>query len=106
MPKVSTSWISQLLVVLTRRSSAHGGWDCSTSGFSLSGTGALISYQSTWPIDHSMGLSSTKGGQQPLVAWESLSGVEQSALETTDFGSAIVPFIPAHFTDNLAAATF
>jgi hypothetical protein len=86
--------------------SAHGNWDCSTDGFTLSGTSSLINYESIWPIDHSCGLTTTKGGQQPLVAWESLSAIEQSALETTDFGSANVPFIPAHFTNNLATATF
>lgn len=86
--------------------SAHGGWDCSTNGFALSGTSALIDYESIWPVDHSCGLTTTQGGQQPLVAWESLSTVELNALETTDFGSAIVPFIPANFANNLAAATF
>ncbi|CZR62597.1 probable NPP1 domain protein [Phialocephala subalpina] len=80
--------------------SAHGGWDCDTS-FSLSGTGPLIKYESIWPVDHSCGLTTTVGGQQPLIAWESLPAVAQSALETTDFGSAIVPFIDAHFATNL-----
>ncbi|KAJ7123740.1 npp1 domain-containing protein [Mycena epipterygia] len=86
--------------------SAHGGWDCSTDGYSLTGTSPLIKYQSIWPVDHSMGLTTTVGGTQPLIAWESLPAVAQSALSTTDFGSAIVPFIDAHFETNLAAATF
>ncbi|RFU25515.1 hypothetical protein B7463_g10821, partial [Scytalidium lignicola] len=85
--------------------SAHGDWDCTTS-FSLSGTGPLIKYQSVWPVDHSCGITSTVGGQQPLIAWESLPAVAQTALENTDFGAAIVPFIDAHFQTNLAAATF
>lgn len=86
--------------------SAHGGWDCSTDGYSLSGTGALIKYESIWPIDHSCGLTTTVGGQQPLIAWESLPTVAQTALSDTDFGSAIVPFIDAHFETNLAACSF
>ncbi|TGO18322.1 hypothetical protein BPAE_0386g00070 [Botrytis paeoniae] len=86
--------------------SAHGGWDCSTDGYSLSGTSPLIKYESIWPIDHSMGLTSTVGGQQPMIAWESLPTAAQTALETTDFGSANVPFIPSVFANNLAAATF
>ncbi|TGO47926.1 hypothetical protein BCON_0258g00050 [Botryotinia convoluta] len=86
--------------------SAHGGWDCSTDGYSLSGTSPLIKYESIWPIDHSMGLTSTVGGQQPMIAWESLPTAAQTALETTDFGSANVPFIPSAFANNLAAATF
>jgi hypothetical protein len=86
--------------------SAHGGWDCSTNGYSLSGTGPLIKYESVWPLDHSMMLTTTVGGQQRLIAWESLPTVAQTALDDTDFGSAIVPFIDAHFDTNLANASF
>jgi len=86
--------------------SAHGKWDCSTDSFSLSGTCPLIKYQSIWPLDHSCGLTSTVGGQQPLIAWESLPTVAQTALEDTDFGSANVPFKNANFANNLAAATY
>lgn len=86
--------------------SAHGGWDCATSGFSLTGTSPLIKYESVWPVNHACGLTSTVGGTQPLIAWESLPTVAQTALSNTDFGDAIVPFIDAHFTNNLAAATF
>lgn len=86
--------------------SAHGGWDCSTDGFTLDGTAPLIDYYSIWPIDHQCGLTTTVGGTQPLIAWESLPTVAQDALDTTDFGSAIVPFIDAHFDTNLGDATF
>ena len=86
--------------------SAHGGWDCSTSTYTLSGTSPLIDYYSIWPVDHQCGLTSTVGGTQPLIAWESLSEVAQTALSDTDFGSAIVPFIDANFGNNLAVATF
>jgi Necrosis inducing protein (NPP1) len=86
--------------------SAHGGWDCSTDGYTLSGTSPLIKYESIWPLDHSMWLTTTVGGQQPLIAWESLPTVAQTALDDTDFGSAIVPFINAHLDTNLANASF
>jgi len=85
--------------------SAHGGWDCTTS-FSLSGTGALIKYQSEWPVNHATGTTGTVGGQQPLVAWESLTAAARTALQNTDFGDANVPFKDGSFTNNLAAATF
>ncbi|ESZ93425.1 putative necrosis and ethylene inducing peptide 2 precursor [Sclerotinia borealis F-4128] len=86
--------------------SAHGGWDCSTDGYSLTGTSPLIKYESIWPINHSCGLTSTVGGQQPMIAWESLTTAAQTALETTSFGDGNVPFIPASFANNLAKATF
>ncbi|KAG8168842.1 hypothetical protein KVR01_001591 [Diaporthe batatas] len=86
--------------------SAHGDWNCATSGYTLSGTKPLIEYKSDWPINHSMGLTSTVGGTQPLVAWESLTSAARDALQTTDFGDANVPFKDANFNNNLAAATF
>ncbi|GAM38938.1 NPP1 domain protein [Talaromyces pinophilus] len=86
--------------------SAHGNWDCSTDGYTLSGTQPLIKYESIWPLDHSCGLTTTVGGLQPLISWEELPAVAQDALDTTDFGSAIVPFIDAHFLTNLANASF
>ena len=103
---LSSSTATTAANILAVCPSAHGDWDCSTDGYSLSGTGPLIKYQSIWPLDHSCGLTTTVGGQQPLIAWESLPTVAQTALDDTDFGSAIVPFIDAHFTTNLAAATF
>ena len=86
--------------------SAHGDWDCSIDGFTLSDTKPLIKYYSTWPVNHQCGLTSTVGGTQPLIAWESLPTVAQTALSDADFGSANVPFIDSHFETNLAAATF
>lgn len=85
--------------------SAHGKWDCSKDFF-LSGTGPLIAYFSIWPVNHQMWLSVTQGGQQPLIAWESLPDVARDALQTTDFGSATVPFKDSTFAGNVAAATF
>lgn len=86
--------------------SAHGSWDCSTDGFSLSGTSPLIKYFSVWPVNHQLGLTSTEGGMQPLVAWESLPDAARKAIEETDFGSATPPFKDSVFEGNLANATF
>ena len=85
--------------------SAHGDWDCSTTFFTT-GSGPLIAYFSIWPVNHQCGIAVEQGGQQPLVAWESLSDVVKNALQTTDFGSATVPFKDSTFSGNLAAATF
>jgi len=103
---LSSSTATAAANILAVCPSAHGKWDCSTDGYTLSGTSPLIKYQSIWPLDHSCGLTTTVGGQQPLIAWEDLPAVAQTALEDTDFGSAIVPFIDAHFTTNLANASF
>jgi hypothetical protein len=81
-------------------------WDCVTSGYSLSGTGALIKYESIWPVNHACGLTTQVGGQQPLIAWEDLTAAARTALQNTDFGSGNVPFKDGNFMSNLASATF
>lgn len=87
--------------------SAHGDLDSTTSP-SLSGTRPLAGYISYWPVNHQLIQTSDVGGSQPLIAWESLTSAAQSALQTTDFGDATVPFKDSTFTSNLAKgyATF
>lgn len=88
--------------------SGHGGWDCSTDGYTLhdSDSAPLIKYYNVWPVNHQCGLTDVVGGQQPLVAWESMPEVSRAALEETDFGSGNVPFKEENWADNLAKATF
>jgi len=89
--------------------SAHGKWDCSTTFKTDSNArapGPYIMYMSVWPVNHQMWIGTSKGGQQPLIAWESLTSAARTALENTDFGSATVPFKDATFAGNVAAATF
>lgn len=87
--------------------SAHGDWNCSTDGFSLTdSTHPLIQYYNVWPVNHQLGLTSTVGGTQPLIAWESLTDAAQNALQTTDFGDATVPFKDSTFSANLGEATY
>ncbi|KAH7327510.1 necrosis inducing protein [Rhexocercosporidium sp. MPI-PUGE-AT-0058] len=85
--------------------SAHGDWNCSKL-FLLAGTGPLVSYFSIWPVNHQMWLGAEQGGQQPLIAWESLPDAAKSALQTTNFASATVPFKDSTFAGNIAKATF
>ncbi|KAL4875264.1 necrosis inducing protein-domain-containing protein [Aspergillus karnatakaensis] len=85
--------------------SAHGDWNCDTS-FSLSGTHPLIRYFNVWPVNHQLGLTDSVGGSQPLVAWESVGSAVRDALESTDFGSATVPFKEGTFGGNLGEATY
>ena len=54
----------------------------------LSGDHPLIKYYTAYSIlDHSLGFTSTVGGMQPLVAWDSLSSTIQEALADKDWGS-------------------
>ncbi|PIL33810.1 hypothetical protein GSI_04435 [Ganoderma sinense ZZ0214-1] len=83
--------------------SAHGDFATETSP-AVDGTSPLIEYVSFFPLDHQLTFTSTEGGEQPLIAYESLTDAARDALETTDFGSAIVPFKNATFEGNLVKA--
>ncbi|KAK8089283.1 hypothetical protein PG997_004244 [Apiospora hydei] len=101
----STTANPQVLGVST---SGHGEWTTVTgSAMPLDG-GARpkIRYFSTWPVNHQLGTTDKRGGEQPLVAWESLTEAARDALQNTDFGSANVPFKDPNFMDNLKGASF
>ncbi|KAI0134109.1 necrosis inducing protein-domain-containing protein [Xylariales sp. AK1849] len=85
--------------------SAHGDFDVITTSIPLDGTRSKIRYYSVWPVDHQLGTTDTVGGEQPLIAWESLTDAARTALTNTDFGAANVPFKDANFANNLALAS-
>ncbi|TFK83288.1 NPP1-domain-containing protein [Polyporus arcularius HHB13444] len=89
--------------ILGVAASAHGDFSTTTSP-NLDGTSPLIQYFSVWPVDHQLGFTSDVGGTQPLIAYKSLTDAARNALETTDFGSANVPFKEANFQNNLVKA--
>ncbi|ORY65278.1 elicitor [Pseudomassariella vexata] len=89
--------------ILGVATSAHGEYATTTSP-PLDGTRAKIQYYSTWPTNHQLGTTDTKGGEQPLIAWESMTDAARTVLTNTDFGSANVPFKDANFQNNLALA--
>jgi hypothetical protein len=76
-------WLSSASTTATLRGvaiSAHGDYQKTTTP-NLSGTSPLIGYISYFPVNHQLISTSTKGGQQPLVAWESMSSAARSAIE-------------------------
>lgn len=83
--------------------SAHGSYQKYTSPH-LSGNNPLIGYISYWPVDHQLIDTDTKGGQQPLIAWESMTTAARNAIETTDFGDATPSFRDSNFQSYLADA--
>ncbi|KAF5684239.1 necrosis inducing protein [Fusarium denticulatum] len=83
--------------------SQHGEYDKRTSG-TFSGNSPLVGYTAIWPTNHQMIFTNDKGGQQPLIAWESLTAAARTALTNTDFGSANVPFKDGSFESNLDKA--
>lgn len=86
--------------------SAHGDFNSKKSDFSdnFDGTRALIEYVSYWPLDHQMAITTTVGGSQPMIAWESMTNAARCSLTNFDFGSADVAFIESAFVSNLDKA--
>lgn len=83
--------------------SEHSGYVTSASP-NLIDNGPTIEYLSIWPLDHALYFTSTTGGQQPLIAWESLTDAARDALNTYDFGDANCSFDENNFENNLAKA--
>ncbi|KAH6955440.1 necrosis inducing protein-domain-containing protein [Fusarium avenaceum] len=83
--------------------SQHGGYDRRASG-TFSGNSPLVGYTANWPTNHQMIFTNDQGGQQPLIAWESLTAAARTSLTSTDFGSANVPFKDGSFESNLGKA--
>lgn len=85
--------------------SGHGGYETKTDPAVKAGTTRpLIRYYNIYPVNHQMGFTSTVGGEQPMIAWESLPDAAREALQNTDFGSANVPFKDGNFEANLVKA--
>lgn len=85
--------------------SQHGSYVTTTSP-DFDGTNPTVGYISYWPLDHCLIETTTVGGMQPLIAWESLTTAAQEALDDTDFGDAIVAFKDSDFTSYLEEAYF
>ena len=89
--------------VVGAAASQHGGFVTTTTP-NFSGNTPLFVYASNGILDHDLDFTSTVGGQQPLIAYESLPAVALAALENTDWGSANVPFTDNNFLTNLGEA--
>lgn len=89
--------------ILGVATSAHGDYQTDTTP-PLSGTRPKIGYRAIFPLNHQTVFTDDQGGEQPLIAWESLPAVARSALENTDFEDATVPFKDSQFSANLAKA--
>ncbi|KAL1651086.1 hypothetical protein SLS61_005604 [Didymella pomorum] len=85
--------------------SAHGDYQKDSSP-DLQGTSPKIGYISYFPVNHQLIATSDLGGQQPLIAWDSMTAAARTAIENTDFGSATPSFRDSNFQSYLADAYF
>jgi hypothetical protein len=99
-------WLSSQSTSATIRGiaiSAHGEYQKTTSP-SLAWARPLIGYISVWPVNHQLVDAKEQGGEQPLIAWESMTDAARNAIETTDFGAATPSFRNNNFQSYLADA--
>ena len=99
-------WLSSQSETATVRGvaiSAHGEYQKENSP-PFSGTRPKIGYISIWPVNHQLIPTDKQGGEQPLIAWESMTSAARSAIENTDFGSATPSFRDSNFQSYLADA--
>ena len=68
------------------------------------GTRPKIGYISYYPVNHQLIATDDKGGEQPLIAWESMTAAARTAIENTDFGDATPSFRDSNFQSYLADA--
>jgi hypothetical protein len=62
--------------------SAHGDYQKNASP-PLQGTSPKIGYISYFPVNHQLIATNDLGGQQPLIAWDSMTAAARTAIEST-----------------------
>lgn len=68
------------------------------------GTRPKIGYISYFPVNHQLISTTDKGGEQPLIAWESMTAAARTAIENTNFGKATPTFRDSEFQKSLDEA--
>ncbi|KAL5450834.1 hypothetical protein PMIN06_005659 [Paraphaeosphaeria minitans] len=99
-------WLSSASTTATVRGvaiSAHGDYQ-KPSPPSLDGTRPKVGYISYFPVNHQLISTTDKGGEQPVIAWESMTAAARTAIENTDFGDATPSFRDSNFQNYLADA--
>ncbi|KAG7394279.1 hypothetical protein PHYBOEH_005416 [Phytophthora boehmeriae] len=86
--------------------SAHNGYSkyAPPPADSMAGLAAKINYESHWPVNHALGMT-TKGGEfQDLIMWEQLTDDARRALNEVKWGAANVPMNDGNFQNKLKKA--
>ncbi|XWW93648.1 hypothetical protein V2A60_001583 [Cordyceps javanica] len=83
--------------------SGHGGYSFEKDKKYLDGSRPKIMYL-TKGKNHELEVGTKKGGEQPMIAWESMSDAARSSLNTYDFGKANCGINDKNFQGNLDKA--
>ncbi|RLN49048.1 hypothetical protein BBJ29_006215 [Phytophthora kernoviae] len=92
--------------ILAASPSAHSGYSkyVSPGAVTIDGSAIKVNYESHWPVNHALDLTSTGGESQPLIMWDQLTDAARNALNTVNFGAANVPMNDGNFLAKLEKA--
>lgn len=99
-------WLSDATsaaTVVGGAASGHGSFK-KTTGALPGGDTPQVEYFASFPTNHELQFTDTVGVQLAVSDWDALPTAAKTALQTTDFGSASVPFKDGSFESNLAKA--
>lgn len=83
--------------------SGHGEFKI-INGAMPGGDHPQVEYFVSFPTNHELQFTNTPGTMLPISDWDMMPQLEKDALNTADFGAAIVPFKDGTFEANLAKA--
>ncbi|EGY23396.1 necrosis- and ethylene-inducing protein [Verticillium dahliae VdLs.17] len=95
--------VNPIPAILGGAASGHGEYK-TTATPDVEGDSVKVEYFTTFLTNHELQFTATSGKTYPISDWDAMPQGARDALETTDFGSANVPFKDGNFDSNLAKA--
>ncbi|RLN73014.1 hypothetical protein BBO99_00009594, partial [Phytophthora kernoviae] len=92
--------------ILAVTPSAHSGYStyAPPPADSMDGVAAKVNYESFWPVNHALGMTTKGGDFQDLIMWDQLTDNARRALNEVNWGAANVPMNDGNFGGKLDKA--
>ncbi|EGZ11600.1 hypothetical protein PHYSODRAFT_397673, partial [Phytophthora sojae] len=92
--------------ILAVTPSAHGDYQkyAPPNANTVDGTSAKVVYESHWPMNHELSVTSDSGEFQDLIMWSQMSENARRAFNSVSFGKANTPMNDWGFEDRLGKA--
>ncbi|KAK1497436.1 necrosis- and ethylene-inducing protein [Colletotrichum cuscutae] len=84
--------------------SSHGGYSKANGAPPMDGNSAKVEYFTTFPTNHELQFTQTKGKTYPISDWDALPAAAKTALQDANFGKANVPFKDGSFESKVREA--
>ncbi|KAG7380534.1 hypothetical protein PHYBOEH_011395 [Phytophthora boehmeriae] len=88
--------------ILAVSPSAHSGYSkyAPPNADTLDGNSIKVNYESSYPMNHALDVTTKGGDLQDLIMWDQMSALARKALNDTSFGDANVPMNDGNFLPN------